>query len=533
MTPLDNNLSRLYWQTAPNKRTIALLIFLFIAQAGASLAMPWLAGSYINTLTEASSLTVNGILLSWLGIMVFQALLGFSSSQLVSRTSIKTREKLNKLLFQRMQELPLPWFHDQEAGNILSLFNKDIANISQFIATAMAQLFLPILTFSGALIMMINIQPTVAVVLLVTTPLLFIINKLLNRHLRPLSKQVSEQHATCLSHIENWLELTPIIKAFTRENLEQKIFNQDLEKLSKLEIQQQQKLNRIGPVMRILIGISITFILYITALQVESNQITAGGLVSLLMYSALLIQPLSQLAGIYGSIQNTRASADRLTMLLSEEAEVDNGRLDMPPAPHTISFNNINFSYPDRPILLVDYCLTVQAGETLVLEAPNGSGKSTLLHMLLRYFEPQKGTITINGINIKDIKLHQLRQAIGLVPQHILLANESISANIAYGDPNTSLKQIKIAAEQALAIDFINQLPDGFNTTIGPQGVKLSGGQQQRIALARALIKQPSILLLDEATSMFDIASQKKINISTNKTFESKTIIEINHKQSS
>jgi ATP-binding cassette subfamily B protein len=240
----------------------------------------------------------------------------------------------------------------------------------------------------------------------------------------------------------------------------------------------------------------------------------------------LMTRPISGLANVYGQVQLTRGAAERLVDFFAEQPEPP--EVALPPLEHVkghIRFERVSFTYPGRKPLLRDMDLDIKAGETIALTGINGSGKSTLAYLLLRFIEPTSGRITIDGKDIKDYSLDSIRHSVGLVAQHTLLLNGSVAENIAYGRYKATKDDIEQAARGAGAHEFIMQMPDGYDTTIGDQGIRLSGGQRQRLSLARTLLTDPPILILDEATAMFDPQGEEDFIDECSDLLEERTVI--------
>ena len=255
---------------------------------------------------------------------------------------------------------------------------------------------------------------------------------------------------------------------------------------------------------------------------------------SFLFYAALLTQPASQLALIYGQIQTARGALARLQSVLREDPEPGYAASGMmQSAKGEIEFKQVCFAYPDRHNTLDNLNLHIAAGETVALIGQNGAGKSTIISLLLRFYDPVSGVITLDGRDITTIQLQELRKRIGLVPQRPLLFNGTIRENVAFGFENADESRIEAAVRLSQAHDFIRALPNGFDTVIGDHGIKLSGGQRQRIALARALIKDPQILILDEATSMYDLEGESAFVEASITALAGRTVILVTHRPGS
>jgi len=257
-------------------------------------------------------------------------------------------------------------------------------------------------------------------------------------------------------------------------------------------------------------------------------------MVSLLLYSALLTRPVSGMAGVYGSIQTARGAAQRLLEVFAVQPEPDDaGASPLPVLRGQVRFEGVHFGYPGRPKVLDGIDLSIEAGETVALTGANGSGKSTIVHLLMRFTDPDRGRILMDGTDIRQASISSLRGQIGLVAQNVLLLNGTIRENIAYGRPDADQHSIEAAAQIALADEFVRQLPEGYDTLIGDQGIRLSGGQRQRLALARALLTDPPILILDEATAMFDPSGELAFIEECKEILEQRTVILITHRPAS
>jgi ABC-type bacteriocin/lantibiotic exporter with double-glycine peptidase domain len=289
-----------------------------------------------------------------------------------------------------------------------------------------------------------------------------------------------------------------------------------------------------SPAISFLAGAGLLLLLWVGISHVDSGKLDTGQLVSLLLYAILLTRPVSGLANVYGQVMRTRGAADRLLEFFAVQAEpVSSGKPSIGDIRGAIQFEDIRFSYPGREAVLDHFDLNIEAGETIALTGPNGAGKSTLAHLLMRYVEPDRGTIRVDGKDISKFDLRSLRDQVGLVAQHTLLLNGTVAENICYGRFDAGAEDMKKAAQAARADEFIERLPEGYDTIIGDQGVKLSGGQRQRLSLARTLLKDPPILILDEATAMFDPEGEKSFIAECREILKPKTVILITHRKAS
>jgi subfamily B ATP-binding cassette protein MsbA len=516
----------------PHRWPLAIASILMLVQSATSLTVPWLAGELTLTLLGTGSgafASSQVIFLLMLLVFAVQALMSIGGGYLLSRTGEQIVSALRVRLYDHLQSLPLEYHYDRRKGNVLSLLTRDVDVLSGYITGTLIAVAPLVLTFVGAWILMLRIDWLLACLAGLLVPLFFFVMKLLGRHIRPLSREVSEAHASTVTMAEENLGLLPIIKAFTRERESTVRYQNQSRRVLALSNRLHLTLNVLHPIMGLLAASGVVVLLWLA-----STALAPAELVSFLMYGLLLVRPMSGFAGTWGETQHARASMERLNEIFAVQPEPHrSGTRPLPPVKGSIVFENVSFAYGDRDPVLRGFDLEVAAGETLAITGANGVGKSSLVNLLLRFFDPQAGRILIDGHDIADVSLTSLRSQIGLVPQSILLFNGSVGENIAYGHSSPDPEKVQAAAEAARADAFIRQLPEDYDTLIGERGVKLSGGQQQRIALARALLKDPPILILDEATSMFDPTGEEAFLAAIKGTFGNRTVLLITHRPAS
>ncbi|WP_259303632.1 ABC transporter ATP-binding protein [Thermomonas sp. S9] len=378
-----------------------------------------------------------------------------------------------------------------------------------------------------------HLAPLIAWAVALALPLILLLLKLAGRRLRPLGQATMQAWAAQSGLAEQNLELLPVLKAFATDALEARRYREGAHRLAEAQLRQVRWQGAILPLVQIAGAGLVLALLGLAGRQILAGQLQVGGLVSVFLYGLVLVNPLSQLASVYGQAQTARGAAQRLLEVMRTAPEADVGDVDAIPKGGDLVFDRVAFAYPGRPPLFTDVSLRIRAGETLAITGPNGAGKSTLAHLLLRLHEPQRGQIRIGGIPLARFRLSALRGGIGLVSQQVLLWHASIRDNIAYGRADADQAAIERAARAARAHDFIQALPQGYDTVIGDQGVRLSGGQRQRIALARALLKDPPILILDEATAMFDPAGEAEFIAECHAVLRERTVLLITHRPAS
>ena len=530
---------RLQWiynNLRPHRASLLLASVFMLGQSLAALGTPWFAGHFAaGLMAEDSSgrFTSGQILSLWLVLLVSQALVRFFSTYLLTRTGARILAQLSGLLYDHLQSLPLAYFHQRKRGDVLALLSNDVAIISHFVTGTLAGVLPSLLVLFGAYVLMAAIDVQVALLVAALMPLFFLVLKLLGRGIRPLSHALAQKQADLLGVAEENLGLLSLIKSFNRSATESLHFQQQTQDVLQLRVQQLKLQAVLGPALQLLSSAGILLILWISSHHLLQGDITVPQLISLLLYGLLFARPVSGLANLYGDVQQARGASQRLKDIFEVAREPeDNHALHLPKIRGDIRFRNVDFYYPDEARVLSELDLEVAAGETIVITGANGAGKSTLLHLLLRFSDPEKGCIEVDGHDIRYVTLASLRSQIGFVAQHVLLADGTIEENIRYGQPDASLADVEAAAKAAHAHAFIIQLPKGYNTQIGEQGLRLSGGQRQRIALARALLVDPPILLLDETTAMFDLQGEEQFVEESYRWMHNRTVIMVTHRPS-
>jgi ABC-type multidrug transport system fused ATPase/permease subunit len=520
------------WRTvAPCRGALLLVVTLLLCESVVVLTMPWFAGRVAQALL--GGVVPGELLLAWLGVLTVQAGLTYANGVLLGSTSSRVVADLGSRVYDHLQSLPLSWHQERKRGEILALLVNDVWRINGFLTGVLTPLLPLLVTCLGALVLLLRIDLRVGLAVALAVPLLTIIVKLLTRGARPLAQAHLHEDAVKYGMAEQNLATLPLIKAYTREGDASARYSAQGDKVRMLEVRQQRIESLLTPAVRWLAAAAVLGLLWVGGQGVASGSITAPELVSLLLYGMLLTQPVGLLAGVYGQVQHARGAVQRLMAAMAEALEPDDGDLEPATVSGRIAFEAVAFAYPGRDAVFADLNLEIRAGETVAITGPNGAGKSTLAHLLLRFADPAAGRITLDGIDVREITLRSLRAHIGLVSQHVLLLNATVAENIGYGRHGADRQQIERAARAAHAHEFIDRLPQGYETLIGDEGLRLSGGQRQRISLARALLKDPAILILDEATSMFDPAGERGFITECHALLRSRTVLLITHRPES
>lgn len=518
---------------APYRTSLALASLLMLLDTVAALALPLVAGRFAQQVIDSGKATAQ-IVLVMLALLGAQALLRYGNNSLVGRTAANILADLRGRIYDHLQSLPLAFYQQRRQGEILALLTYEVTQLAGFISGTLLTLAPSLLTVVGAVILMWRLDPFLAALVSLLVPVFYLVLKILGRHLRSLGVQLQEADAAAISVADENLSMLPAIKTFTREAEESIRYGREVENVRVLNTRKVHSSAALEPAIQFVATAAAVLLLWLASARVGSGQMTPAELVSFLLYAVLLTRPVARLAGTYGQALMAQGTLQRLQAVLSERPEPIAQSVHPLPAVHgDIEFRDLCFAYPGRPFVLQGLNLHIQAGETVAITGANGVGKSTLSALLMRLHEPQSGHILIDGHHIAQVSLHSLRRQIGIVPQHVLLFNGTVRDNIAYGRAGSSIHAIEDASRLAQAHDFVQGLPQGYDTLIGDQGVRLSGGQRQRLALARALLKNPPILVLDEATAMFDPEGEKAFIEASRDTLRHRTVILVTHRPAS
>lgn len=515
-------------------RNLALIGGLALAGSLAALALPWLAAQLAAGIAGDIAIDLPQTLYLLCAVLIgltVTTILGAIASESASGRILAG---LRAETYAHVQALPIA-FHDRHRqGDLLSLISYEVQTLSTFLTATLAQVPAMLMTAGGAVVLLFLIDPAMALVVPVLVPVFYLGMRWLGRRLRLLGRKVRRAEIDVLAKAESDLVMLPAIKAFAVEDEHAVRYLAAVETARQLKLRQARITAFIGPVVALIAALAAIAVLVVGNSTITAGNRSPGELFAFLFYAALLTRPVGSLAGIYGQYQLARGTLNRLEAVLGLPGEA--GYAGMPGpirAAGAIAFERIDFAYPDRPPVLADFSLTIAPGEIIALTGANGVGKSTLINLLLRFYDPAAGRITLDGQDIAVLDIKSVRRQFGFVPQRALLLNGSIAENIAFGLTDRDPAAIEQAARAAQAWEFIMALPHGLATQIGDDGVRLSGGQRQRIALARALLRDPPIYIFDEATSMYDLEGEAAFVETCIQTLAGRTVIIITHRPAS
>jgi len=538
-TPSDKQdlrlLMRLLPFIVPYKKMVLGATLALIVTAGVSLAL----GQGIRILIDqgfnsADPSQLNQAMVVLAVITLLMAAGTFTRFYLVSWLGERVSNDVRLAVFNHLLTLDPHYFEVNRSGEINARLTTDTTLLQSIIGSSISMALRSSLTFAGGLVMMLITNPKLALIVLTSVPLIIFPMILYGRKVRKLSRLSQDRVADIGTYAGEIVQNIKVVQSFTREAEETKAFGEEVEKA--FNVAKKRILQR-----SILIVVAITLVftglssmIWVGAQDVASGVISSGELAAFVFYALMVAMAVATISEVYGELQRAAGATERLLELLAEKPQIEAPKspISLTNGPLALCFDGVNFSYPSRPNqpALENISFDVKAGETIAIVGPSGAGKSTLFELLQRFYDPQGGTIKVADYDIKQLNPQDLRSHLGLVPQQPTLFSADVAHNIRYGDPSATHEQVAKAAQKAYAKEFIEHLPEGYESYLGEQGVRLSGGQRQRIAIARAMLKNPSILLLDEATSALDANSEHKVQAALQELMQGRTTLIIAHR---
>ncbi len=509
---------------------LSMVLFAATDTGLAALMKPMLDGNFI----ERDPRTIRFVPLALIGLFALRGITGFITRYTMSWIGRRIVQELRRAVFHRQLRLPVRYFDNHPAGRMLSRLTFDVEQVAEAATNAVTVLLRDSLTALFLLLYMFWISGWLTLLFFVTGPVLIVLLRMVSRRFRLLSRRIQDSMGELTQYSEEVIHGQRLVKAFNGEQWQEQQFEAVNERNRRLQMKMAAALGASTPVVQLIAACVLALVIYLATLDAVTQQISVGSFVSFIAAMLLLLQPIKRLTNVNALIQRGVAAARSIFALLDETEEPDNGRLALQRAGGTIEFRDVGFAYDsDKGEVIQDLSFSIQQGETVALVGRSGSGKSTLVNLLLRFYDPERGSIQLDGHDLRDYRLADLRRQIAMVGQDVVLFNDTLAHNIGYASPQAPDEmQIAAAAEAAHALEFINQLPQGLQTRIGDRGVLLSGGQRQRIAIARAIVKDAPILVLDEATSSLDSESESLVQAALARLSEGRTVLIVAHRLS-
>ena len=543
----------------PYRRQFALAGIALLFAAGATLAIPAAFKQMIdlgfgNATGAAAGAADHGIRhidSAFLALFGVAAVLGLATAArfyMVSWLGERVTADIRSAVYRHVVQQSPEFFETTQTGEVLSRLTTDTTLIQTVVGTSISLALRNTLLFAGGLVMLFVTSPKLSAIILGLLVLVVLPIVLFGRRVRKLSRDSQDRIADASALAGEILNAMPTVQAYTHEHIEAERFGSSVEGAFGAAMQRIRARSLLTMLAIVLVFGTIVFVLWLGAHAVLRGEMTSGDLGQFILYAAIVAGSIGALSEVMGEAQRAAGATERLLELLAVRSDIRNPAhpRPLPARPHAgvaggaagaaggaaLALQDVTFAYPSRldTAALAHVTLAIRPGETVAVVGPSGAGKTTLFQLLLRFYDPQAGAIRLDGIDIRDLSLHTLRGAIGIVPQDTIIFSSSALENIRYGRPDASDEEVFAAAKMAAAHEFIERLPEGYASFLGERGVRLSGGQRQRIAIARALLKNPPLLLLDEATSALDAESERLVQGALEAAMVGRTTIIIAHR---
>jgi ATP-binding cassette, subfamily B, bacterial MsbA len=510
-----------------------------VVSAALSLSLPMVMGWLLDTaFARGGRSLLDRIALGLMGLVLVQAFLNYVQAYLLAATGERAVAGLRRGLFAKLLEQPPGFFADRRTGELTSRLTTDIGLLQGTVSHQVAEFARQVLSLIGAVILLFLTQPRLTLTALAVVPVAVVTAFILGRRLRKMSTGVQDRVAESTAVAEEAFSQIRTVQSFVQEAAERERFGDRVRAVVDAALVRARVRGIFFGALTFAGFAAAVVVLWQGGVLVTEGRLTAGKLFTFLIYTLTIAGSVGALATFFGNYQESVGAAERVFQLLERPSPITDPPVpvELPsPVEGRIAYEAVSFRYGDDakgPLILSDITLRLEPGEIVALVGPSGAGKTTLVSLLPRFWDVTQGQILLDGRDIRSLRLADLRRVIGLVPQEPALFSGTIRENIAYARPDASQPDIEAAAKAAHAAEFIDRLPQLYDTVVGERGVKLSGGQRQRIAIARAILKDPRVLILDEATSSLDTESERLIEDALEKLLVGRTTLIIAHRLS-
>lgn len=520
-------LSKPYW------KPVALGIIFGLAVSGVTGSIAWLIKPALDIIfIEKKYEYLSYLPFGVFALFAIRGLLQFGHAYFMRTAGMQLVRDMQNRLHRHILKIPVNYFHRESSGIIISKVLNDVRTIGSIFSEVLKTAIVSIPTIIVLIGIALYRKWDLAILSIMLLPLAAYSARKLGKKIKKKTHSAQSKLASLTQRLSESITGAKIIKVFNREEYRDIKFVEENRRVYRENV----KILKLREFTKVLIdittGLAIGLIIWYGGNQVKSGLITSGDFASILASIFMIFTPAKRLGESYTFLQEIKAAIERIDGVLNTKIE-NSGTIKIEGIKNEIRFENVSFSYhPNKTPVLKNINLQIKADEVIAIVGPSGAGKTTFAHLIPRFYDPTEGSIKIDGIDLRDIDIKSLRELIGIVSQDIILFNDTIRENIAFGNQNATFDEIKRAAEMAYADEFIEKMPDRYDTIIGERGIKLSGGQRQRIAIARAILKNPPILILDEATSALDTASEALVQRALEDLMKNRTTIVIAHRLS-
>jgi len=536
-SPLDGRTlyKRLLVYVRPHWRVFLLAVGAMLVVSAAAPAFPALLKIVFDQgFTGKDTTVIQFAPFAIVALFVVRGLASFLSGYAMAWVGSRVVANLRQEMFRRLVCLPVPFYDHHSSGLLISKLNHDAGQVADAASSVITVLVRETLTLIALLVWLFWLNWKLTLITLVVAPPVILITRAAANRIRRLSRTSQLAMGEMTHVLEEAIIGRKVVKVFGGQVYETGRFDRISERVRTLGMKQAVVAGLSTPAVQTMIAIALAIIIYFAAMQSLRDETTIGSFVAFITAMVMLMAPIKALTTINEALQRSLAGAESIFGLLDQVPEPDEGRLALPRAAGRIEFENLSFRYrPEGAMVLDGIDLAIAPGETIALVGRSGGGKTTIANLLPRFYHPSAGRIRFDGLDIEDIRLADLRANIAIVTQDVILFNDTVRANIAYGSMREASPQaVEAAARAAHAHEFIAAMPQGYDTLIGENGVLLSGGQRQRIAIARAILKDAPILILDEATSALDTESERLVQAALDTLMQNRTTLVIAHRLS-
>ena len=533
-------MSRMYVHVKPYRGEFLVGLLMLLLSSGSNLAFPKYLGELVDA-AQTDPSAIDGIALTLILILLAQSVFSFGRIFFFERVAQRSLASLLSAMYNHLVSLPLPFFHEKRIGELTNRLQSDIGVLQETFTSTLAEFIRQIVIIVGGIALLVYQSPSLTGFMLLVLPLVVILGVAFGSRIRKYAKDVQTASAESNTIVDETLSAVATVKAYTQEGFEKNRYRTALDHVAALGIR--------GGIYRgafssfIILGLfgALVAVIWKGASLIATGEMASGQLFSFVIYSGFIGGSVGGLADVYSRLQRAMGATEAIMAMLDEQPETSNQQPEtsnqQPAASNqqpAVTFRNVHFAYPTRPDVpvLQGLNLEIREGQQCALVGSSGAVKSTVVQLLYRFHDPQQGELLVQGRDARDWPLDELRGRMAWVPQDVVLFGRSILENIRYSRPEASDEEVRRAAEDANAWEFIERFPDGWNTQVGERGVQLSGGQRQRIAIARAMLRDPKLLVLDEATSSLDPESESLVQGALETLMRGRTSLVIAHRLS-
>ena len=506
---------------------------LVMTVAAINLALLRLAGLLWDVITvEHDQSRMTEMIGIFLGLVIVQGLCSVGHSYLTAWISQHVVADFRTHLFSHLHTLSISFFTKRRTGELMSRLMNDVTVIQHVVTETPVDSAKQLVTFIGGVAFLFVMNWQLCLLILLLLPLLVLVAKLFGRRLKALSTSIQDRTASISTLVEEVIAGIRVVKSFVQAQREERRFKAHVQAAMDLALRRAAVLAVFIPVITFFTFAAAAAVLWYGGRQVIEGTVTPGDLFAFVLFAGILIGPFGSAARVFAQIKEAQGAMQRVFEILDTRLEVADAPMaaDLPPVQGRIQANGVSFAYDVRYSVLADISFDAAAGEMIAIVGPTGSGKTTMINLLHRFYDTTEGAITIDGYDLRSVRLDSLYRQVGLVPQETILFGGTIMENIRYGRETATEVEIFDASKAAHAHEFVIELPDGYQTVVGEKGINLSGGQRQRLAIARAILKNPRVLLLDEATSSLDTESERLVQEALERLMAGRTTFVVAHR---